>query len=788
MPKQSSENIIPTETKLEYIGLNLNKIPDFLKTSKMTECNLIKEYKDSTYKVYKYLNVNDIQIFITQENVLSDIQKRCKLAKPIEEYLKDEDLKSKFIQMVQNVDLEKVNELENEQDKFGYSYPASVCFKTSLKWRIYYSKTLRKYFMIVSCNEKETEAMFFLLKKQIQSAREKVAIKIYVPIANEVLSENFLTNVQVSEIENNLWYITKKWPMTYEIVDIYGNRSMHIVGKTFVYQNLQSNYEILIKNQRDAIEKYELLKEIFLIVSNLKNEYNFNVKINEKGLFYLAIDEEEITLDNMNIFLNNQSEEKIEKIKTCVSEIDTIDVKLKEIKEEFENKADEFNTKQKQIVMFLQCKKTFLGRFKYFFKSVKKNKKINRISKIQKVDLIDVTEENNNIYEKKDYYYIEDLLAICNIFNKKMEILKSKEEELKLFEDKIQILNQKIKNADLYISEIESHKKSIFEFWKFTNKDIPNELNEAEKKIENNKQITIDGEFNYNNDIEKFEKLMDNMQIEKLSKNEMDIIFGIKDYINVLDILCKKDIEKDDEDFLVRFLEEEKEKYEKIGKSQNIIYYDAKQNINIHTKNINKNVMKDKYKIMNFSANITMEEFKANILKCKRILEKANNKIKVPYNIPAYTILENNKMHEWCIVNLNLEDEIEKEGSNTINIIRYNINEGSSALFYTNHIIYANEENNKFREVEEKNALINLSEFEISLKTKQKERISNMNNFYENVIKTIKIYEYDLKPKKTENINQNIKLNIEKNFDNNNSENVDKNDNNNKLNARLINL
>ena len=109
-----------------------------------------------------------------------------------------------------------------------------------------------------------------------------------------------------------------------------------------------------------------------------------------------------------------------------------------------------------------------------------------------------------------------------------MEILKEKEEELKLFEDKIKILNQKIKNADLYISEIESHKKSIFEFWKFTNKDIPNELNEAEKKIENNKQITIDGEFNYNNDIEKFEKLMDNMQIEKLSKNEMDIILGIK--------------------------------------------------------------------------------------------------------------------------------------------------------------------------------------------------------------------------------------------------------------------
>ena len=776
MPKQTNESIISTETKLEYIGLNLNKIPNFLKTSKITECNLIKEYKDTTYKVYKYLDVNDIQIFITSENILSNIQKKCKLAMPIEDYLKDENLKQKFIQMVQNVDLEKVNELENEQDKFGISYPASIYYKTALKWKVYYSKTARKYFMLVSCNEKETEAMFLILKKQIQAAKENVTIKIYVPIANEGLSENFLTNVQVSEIENNLWYITKKWPMTYEIVDIYGNRSMHIVGKTFIYQNVQSNYEILIKNEREAIEKYELLKEIFLIVSNIKDEYDFNIKIDEKGLFHMFLKEQEITLDNMNIFLNNESEDKIEKIKMCVEKIDEITADLRKSKEDLENKTEEYNAKQKQIVMFLQCKKTFLGRFKYFFKSTARHKKVNRISKIQKVDLIEVIDESNKIYEKKDFYYIEDLLAICNILNKKNKLLNSKEKELKNCEDKIQILNQKIKNADLYISEIESHKKSIFEFWKFTNKDVPNELNEAEKHREENELIKINGEFNYIQDIEKLEKQMDNMQLEKLSKNEMDIIFAIKDYINVLNILCKKDIEKDDEDFLTEFLENEKEKYEKYGKSQNIIYYDAKQNINIHTKNTNRIVMKDKYKILNFSSNMTMEEFKETILKSKKILEKAYNKIKIPYNIPVYTILINNKMYEWCKTTLNLEDEIEIEKSKNIDIIKYNIPQNSSALFYTNHIIYANDENNKFRETEEKNVLINLNEFELSLKGKQKERIAIQNNNYENVIKTIKIYEYDLQPKKNHIENQSIQFDSEKNR---------QSQDNNKLNARI---
>ena len=532
MPKPTNESIIPADKKLEHIGLNLEKIPNFLKTSKITECNLIKEYKDTTYKVYKYLDVNDIQIFITEENVLANIQKKCKSAKPIEDYLKDESLKPKFMQIVENVDLEKINELENEQNKFDISYPYSICYKNAIKWRVYYSKDSRKYFMIISCNEKDTEAMFLLLKKQIQAEKEKVAIKIYVPIANEDFSENFLKNSQVSEIENNLWYITKKWPMTYEVVDIYGNRSMHIIGKTYVYQNVQSNYKILIKNQKEAIEKYELLKEIFLITSNVKDEYNFSVKIDEKGLFRIFLKEQEITLDNMNIFLNNQAEEKIDKIKICLEKLDEIEIKLKDKKEELENKTEDYNSKQKQIVMFLQCKKTFLGRFKYFFKSSKKHKKVNRISKIQKVELIEVTNDDNKIYEKKDFYYIEDLLAICNILNKKTKSLNSKEQELKNCEDKIEILNQKIKNADIFISEIESHKKSIFEFWKFTNKDIPNELTEAEKQKENNIE-NLNREFNYLRDIEKLEKQMDKIQAEKLSKNEMDIIFGVKDYINV---------------------------------------------------------------------------------------------------------------------------------------------------------------------------------------------------------------------------------------------------------------
>ena len=77
--------------------------------------------------------------------------------------------------------------------------------------------------------------------------------------------------------------------------------------------------------------------------------------------------------------------------------------------------------------------------------------------------------------------------------------------------------------------------------------------------------------------------------------------------------------------------------------------------------------------------------------------------------------------------------------------------------------------------LKEKNVLINLNEFELSLKGKQKEKVGIQNSNYENIVKTIKIYEYDLKPKKDDiEENENVQLKQENEQDNE------------KLNVRLI--
>lgn len=67
-------------------------------------------------------------------------------------------------------------------------------------------------------------------------------------------------------------------------------------------------------------------------------------------------------------------------------------------------------------------------------------------------------------------------------------MVKSLKTDEKALELKKINLERKIKNANIYLNEIELHKKSIFEFWKFTNKDELPSLNEGEEEENSNKE------------------------------------------------------------------------------------------------------------------------------------------------------------------------------------------------------------------------------------------------------------------------------------------------------------
>jgi hypothetical protein len=115
-------------------------------------------------------------------------------------------------------------------------------------------------------------------------------------------------------------------------------------------------------------------------------------------------------------------------------------------------------------------------------------------------------------------------------------MVKSLKTDEKALELKKINLERKIKNANIYLNEIELHKKSIFEFWKFTNKDELPSLNEGEEEENSNKE-KIAKSFNYEEDIENFGKKVDELQRRKLSKNETDSVFAVKNALTSIQIL-----------------------------------------------------------------------------------------------------------------------------------------------------------------------------------------------------------------------------------------------------------
>ena len=753
MPGDVKELKNSIDDKLKYIDLDLSNIPTNLNQEKKINYKILKEFDDATYKVYKYISVDEIEIFICKAPRLASLKEKYKSATHISKYFEDKK-QSELLEALSNTNIEEIQEIEEEQKILNKKMPYSIKYKNGYKWQIYYSENDNKYFMLVPLSEKDNAALFYLIKEKISCLKNNIDKKIYVPICHEEYSEELLNKKQIADIENYLWFFTKKWPAVYEVYDKENNLEIQIVGKTNIYRGVESDYKLILNNKSEADEKYKLMKSLFIIGYDLKYLYKFESNIDDDGLLKFSFDEQEIEFKDMEAFIKEQVNKQIDTTKELIEKNKEFEEKINNLKDDCEKKNQEYSSKEKQIVMFLQCKKTFIGRFKYFFKSKKSKKKMNikRLDDIPKIIEFAENEENEGEFnfEIKDRYTIEDLLTICHILEKKDTIYNNKILEIKSLEEKIKILDKKIENADLYIQEIEEHKRSIFEFWKFTNKDVPNALTEAEK-LEQEQKNKAKKVFNYQEDLKDFGRKMDALQKKLLSKNEVDALYVMKDYVDIINIFCKKEIEEEDNLYISTVLKQEKLKNEKESKEREVIYFDIFGNIDKKPEEIkkeeDKKERKDKYQILQLGEKTTVKDFKENISKFKKILEKEYDKITIPYDISLYSILNQNTMSDWCIANINPDNIIKKEATEkSMDIIKYNLPEGSPLLLYTNCIMY---KGNNIEEGIEDNSetLLYLSRFDRELTGKLKRKISFAKNEYENVIKTIKIYEYRLKPK-----------------------------------------
>lgn len=330
--------------------------------------------------------------------------------------------------------------------------------------------------------------------------------------------------------------------------------------------------------------------------------------------------------------------------------------------------------------------------------------------------------------------------------------------DIKALENRKENLERKIRNATLYINEIESHQKSIFEFWKFTNKDEVNLLTEAEEQnIEEKNKLKK--QFNYEEDLEDFGIQVDSKQRQVFSKNECDAIFAIKNDINSFNILNKEKVLKKDDTQIEKQIKKLKQEYldniDIIKEKDFDIFGNIVQDktkIKILKNNKHREIEKNKYKLLEVTPQTTLEEYKENIGNYNKLLKEAYGKMFAPYDISIYKLsLAELNENSFEILNINPKDEILKNRieSDEIKLYRLNVKENMPIIFYSNIMYYDNLNKTLPLGMDiTSEALIDLSKFDMKLVSRKDFNVNILKDEFTNEIKLIQVYEYDLEVRK----------------------------------------
>lgn len=755
------------EEKLIEIGLDLEKIPEILQENEKLDFRITKTYDDKHYKEYRFLPIKDIQILLSPTNRLDELEKRYKNASPIYDYLDNKNEENiikhtTFLNMLKNLKLENLEILEEEQKLLNKKIPFKVKFSTNYLWQIYYSEINDKYFMLVPTEDEECATFFYLLKKKLSTKRVG---KIFVPIRNAQYSNEYLKKSQYEDLQNYLWLFTKQWPQIYNVYDKDDNLSIQIIGETPVYDKIKSPYKIKLNNKEEANKFYKLLKALFILQTELPHYYKFKTQIGKIAGIEFLLDEEKVEFETITDFIDNQYEESLQKKKIAEDLIKKYKKKLEEIKELATSLDIEYIAKEKQISTFLECKKSFFGKFKYYFKYGKSNKK-EKTQKVINKQEIKIQEENKPKKQirikRKENYTLEELIQSYKAYEIQENEIKNIIMDINALKLKNKNMKKKIENATLYIEEIDNHKKSIFEFWKYSNKDEVAALTEGEKEEVNviKKVIRV---FDYNEDFEKFSEQLDNMQREKLTKEDTDNIFitTTSQLAIINKIKNNKVLPKDIENSLKNIKKEEKEE-KLLTENEEFDIFAGRVEDNTKIRKIaNKNhreLPKDKFKILDVNKNSKQIGYKLVLTSVIDNIKTALEKIEIPEDIPIYKAVDKGKLNALDINLFNINPELELKkvidtDERKINLYKINLKKGNNAIGYTNIIYYDNE--NKTLPVGmnlDTRILTDISKLRLTLKQKDSFKITQIENekddFSSTCIKTINIYEYDVLEKK----------------------------------------
>lgn len=770
MPRKKKEKIEGIEDKLEYLGLELDNIPKKLKEFEPLEFRVSRFYDEKQYRQYRYIPVQDLQILLSPTNRLEELGEKYKKASPLYEYLDNEKEENilkytTFLNMLKNFNIEDVENVEKEQNNLNREIPFKIKYQGNYLWQIYYSENTDKYFMIVPTEDTDYSTFFYILKKKIENKKNA---KIFVPVSNVKYSNKFWTKSAFEDMENYLWMFTKDWPLIYEVYDKNEELSIQIIGETNVYGKIKTPYKIELKTAKEANEFYKLIKALFILQTELPHYFNFTTNIDENCSLEFYLEDQKIQYKYMTSFIRDQYKVALKSRKEIRSKIRFYKKKLEELKQIAAEQDIEYIAKEKQISTFLECKKSFFGKVKYFFKYSKKSNKVRKEAEEQEYEEI---EENNQEElpkamqeakkEKKKIpikkvYTLEELIENYKELEKLETEMKNLLMDVNALKLKNKNMEKKIQNAAKFIEEIDSHKKSIFEFWKYSNKDEMAVLPEGELE-EVNVIKRIEKIFDYEEDFEELGKKLDRMQRKNLSKEEIDATFiastnvvGILNKIKINDIM-PEDIEKSLKEIKKEAIDEKSlaEEYDIFG---NLI------EDNIKVKKIknkkHRELPRDKYNILDVNKNTKQIGYKLTLQSIIKNVTSALEKGVIPENLPVYKAVLDDKLNnkEINVFNINPEEEIKDamiEDGNKINLYKINVKEGTNGVAFTNIIFYDNQNKTLPLGMDLSTKLIlNTAKLHLNLLSKKTFKVAKLedekDDFSEVLVKDVEVYEYEI--------------------------------------------
>ena len=749
--------------KLEYIGLDLDNIPKTLELVEDLKFRPNSSFDEKKYRQYRFVSPKEIQILLSPTNRLEDVKEKYAKSSPLADYLdpnsKNEDKKQKnkiFLKMLEDVKIENIEKIEKEQQLINKKIPFKVRYSGNYLWQIYYAEASDQYFMIVPTEDKDYSTFFYVLKKQIE---KKKAGKIFVPISNTEYSRELLNKTEIQSLENYLWLFTKDWPSIYEVYDKTDKASLQIVGETEVYGNIKSDYKVKLSNKIEANKFFKLVKALFIIQSELSMYYQFETRIDKLGSIEFYYNNKLMKYDELSDWVNVEYQRLVNIEKKAIKENNSLQGKLIKLKKQSKDLDIEYLSKEKQISTYLECKKTFFGKVKYFFKYSGKK------SKIKENEEIDETEESPNIEEMaeeklKVQYTLEELIQKGKEANEKETNLKNTKMDINALKLRNLNLVKKIENATAFIKEIDSHKKSIFEFWKYSNKDEVQALEEGEEEVINIKPHSKI--FDYEEDFEEFGAKMDDVQRRIYTKEELDNIYlTTTEQIEVMnklktDYLAPKELEQ----YLKKIKKDLQNEKDLTEEDVVDIFGGLAEDTRKITKLANKTHRehpKNKYSILRIVKNMKTVEYKAIMNNAIEIIEEAITKNKLQQDVCGYKWVEDEEnidTNEFNVFNLNLEKEIEnaliETESGKVNLYKMNFKKGVSAVAFSNCVYYDNQ--NKTLPVgmdKDTRILADILDTDITLDNKKVIRIGKLEDSEDIasklIIKTINVLEYTVK-------------------------------------------